>query len=192
MQPSRTARLPHALRRSLVGIAALAAATAIGLVACTDGPPAPSGPGNVVVDDSMQDAVATVTEDAYISPPQGVADAGDGSATGTYDMMPEAGGSTGYADVQSPMAACSSCKCDKRVGYCLENGTSLTSTAAPIQGFCGLSKTAAPAIGCNALPAACAAAPTCECILDSVQPPLGCYPECSSAAGFFDVFCAHP
>ena len=162
----------------------------VAIIACNDGPPPPSGPGNVIIDDSMQDAVATLTQDAtaaVVYAPQGIGAAGDGA----YGLA-SSYASTGYADVQSPGSACSSCSCDKRVGYCLENGTSLTSTAAPIKGFCGLAKTTAPAVGCNALPAACAANPTCACILDAVQPPLPCYPECTTGGGFFDVFCPTP
>jgi hypothetical protein len=186
-QPGRGARR----RRVFVVVVSVALASGVGVIAaCNDAPPAPSGPGNVLVDDSMQDAVAQLTQESgapdVMYAPQGIGDAGDGG----YGLDGTA--STGYADVQSPQTACSSCKCDRRVGYCLENGTTVTFGAPPIDGFCALAKTPTPAVGCNALPAACAANPTCACILDAVQPPLGCYPECTTGGGFFDVFCPKP
>jgi hypothetical protein len=161
------------------------------LVACNDGPPPPSGPGNVLIDDTMEDAVAKtyLKADGSVYAPQGTPDAGDGGYEASLDA---AYGSTGYQDVSSPMTACSSCKCDMRVGYCLENGSSTAFTSTVVAGYCSLADTTTPAVGCNPLPAACKANPTCACVLDAVQPPLPCYPECTSDNGYIDVFCHTP
>jgi hypothetical protein len=187
--PSRAAPPPRRLalaRGALLALGLSLPATWL-FVACTDTPP-PAAPGNVVFDDSMQDAELQNNEDASIQyGPQGLGEAGTDGAYGLDSTY----GSSGYEDVQSPQSACSSCKCDMRVGYCLENGPGLTaSTAAPVSGFCGLASTLS--IGCNALPAACASSPTCACVLDAVQPPLGCYPECTTSSGYIDVFCQNP
>ncbi len=185
-EPSRPSS--HAAR-----IALAAFLSAVGLAApfaCQDTPGAPSGPGDNLVNDTMEDAVAHYTQDSGASDvyrPQGVADGGgyDGALDANY-------AATGYADVQSPMTACSSCNCSSKVGYCLENGSSVTFSGKVIDGYCSLSDTTTPAVGCNPLPAACAKKPTCECILNAVQPPLSCYPECTESGGYFDVFCHIP
>jgi hypothetical protein len=162
---------------------------AVGLYACNDGTTAPAGPGDNLTDNSHQDAVAVVTQDATVPPPVGAV---DGGADGYVD-----GGSTstGYQDVTSPQAACSSCTCDNRIAFCLENGTANKVTGAAASGeggACAYAPSNQLQVGCNILPPACAAAPTCQCILDNVQPPLGCYPECSTSLGYIDVFCPHP
>jgi hypothetical protein len=187
MQPNRNhrAKTPVALRAGLVALVAAGVATAP--FACNDSAGPTQTPPDLLIDNTMQDAVAMYTQDVVA--PQG---AGDGGYDGTY---PEGSvdapyAATGYADVQSPMTACSSCMCSEKAGYCLENGTSATFTSKVIGGYCSLSPTLA--VGCNVLPAACAAKPTCACILDNVQPPLQCYPECTESGGYFDVFCNIP
>ncbi len=178
------ARRTRTLLLSVVG-SCVASAAVVGL-ACNDSPPPPSGPGNIIIDNSMQDAVAQMSQDGSIQyGAQGIGDAGDGAAY--FDSA----ASTSYIDSGSPNTACSACKCDQRVGYCLENGSSVTSNAPPQGAFCGLSRTTSPAVGCNPLPE-CDGGATCECILAHVQPPLPCYPECTSSGGFFDVFCSSP
>jgi hypothetical protein len=168
-----------------------AASVTVTMSACNDGPGAPVAPGNTIVNDTMEDAVAHPSQDATVGDvyaPQGTSDAAypDGSLDGS------ANGSTGYEDVQSPMNACAACACGKTVGYCLENGTTNRVTGLPEAGKCALADAAAPAVGCNPLPADCLAHPTCACILNGVQPPLGCYPECTNSGAYFDVFCNNP
>jgi len=193
--------LPHHRPRAtrpllLVAVAAsLALAATAAPLACNDAPGAPSAPGDIVVNATNEDAVAhhavdagTSGTDARAYAPQGIGEAGfDGPS---LDVA--ATGRTGYADVQSPQAACSSCTCSDKVGFCLENGVTATVQGAGSGGQCPMAAAGAISIGCNPLPASCAANPTCACILDAVQPPATCYPECTTGNGYFDVFCAHP
>ncbi len=175
-------RRPARFAASLLSALPLAVlALAVAMHACNDTSP-PSNPGNTLVDNSHQDAIAQVTQDVA-------------APATTYDGGLDAlGASTAYADVVSPQVACSTCTCDPRIAFCLENGTSLKVTAPPVDAACGYAPTNQLQVGCNILPPACAANPTCQCILDSVQPPLPCYPECTDpkALGYFDVFCSHP
>ena len=46
--------------------------------------------------------------------------------------------------------------------------------------------------GCNDLPAECAAAPTCECILTALQPKYSCYLVCQVPGPQFLVYCPNP
>jgi hypothetical protein len=167
-------------------------AVVFGVAACNDAPGPPSGPGNVLVNDTNE-------PDAVVPQPPPPADAGmdayaDTGPYGTGGGYQEGGlASMGYLDVQSPQAACSSCKCSNKYAFCLENGASSSVTAAPnAGGFCAYAPASTLEVGCNPFPAACAANPTCECLLDALQPPLPCYPECTTALGYFDVFCIHP
>jgi hypothetical protein len=171
----------------------------VGQAACNDNPGPPSGPGNVIVDDTMQDAVAMYTQDGgvveggyYAS--QGVGDAGnDGPISfdgGSYATM-------GYIDSASPQTACASCTCDERVAFCLENGPTTTVSGSPgANNDCPLARQTVLSVGCNVLPAACPStmSPTalCECVLNNIQPPLPCYPQCATTAGYIDVYCTTP
>ena len=187
--PTCPARPAPGLSRPVL---ALVVACLPALSACNDGPGAAAAPGNVIVNDSHQDAVAYLTQDVAVIPPMGAMDGGypDGGA-----YLDAVAGSTGYADVQSPQSACSSCTCSNHRGFCLENGVTTTAMGAgppPPPGVCPLATFGTLAIGCNPLPIKCAGNVTCECLLDTIQPPLGCYPECTIALGYIDVFCANP
>ena len=190
---ARQAERSRARRPTVLGLTALAVLGVGGLTACNDAPPAPSGPGNTYIDDSMQDAVATYTQDATVSDAYAApVGAGDGSYGGSSDTG-LIGASTGYEDASSPRAACSSCSCDERIGFCLENGTSKMVLGSPTDaGLCPFAAVNDLAVGCNTLPADCMANPTCECVLNVVQPPVQCYPECTTAAGYIDVYCQSP
>jgi hypothetical protein len=185
---SRALRIGLVLSLSLPPLVVLCVAAA-----CNDTPGPATGPGDHLIDDSQQDAVVQLTQDTGIVDvnvaPQGIA--GDGGY-GDGGYLEAGYSSTGYMDVQSPQMACASCTCGENRGFCLENGVTPTVTgAATDAGLCALATPTTLAIGCNPLPDSCPK-PTCECILNAIQPPLGCYPECTSAAGYFDVFCAHP
>jgi hypothetical protein len=167
---------------------------AVGQLGCNDNPGPPAGPGNVIVDDTMQDAYVIPTQDSGAADvayaPQGIGDGGyDGPVSfdgGGYATM-------GYIDSSSPMAACSSCTCDQRVAFCLENGESTTVSGSPgANNDCPLAKQTVLSVGCNVLPTACATTPTCECVLNNIQPPLPCYPQCNTTAGYIDVYCQTP
>jgi hypothetical protein len=163
-----------------------AAAALVLVAACNDAPGPPSGPGDNVVDDTNQDAVAEHTQDTGVVPPQGTVD-------GAYpdSSYLSAGGSTGYIDASSPRTACASCSCGMNRGFCLEDGVTatVTGTEPGDAGLCTLASATSLAVGCNPLPDSCPK-PTCQCLLNAI--PLGCYPECTSNGGYFDVFCPNP
>jgi hypothetical protein len=48
-----------------------------------------------------------------------------------------------------------------------------------------------PTLGCNALPAACTAAPTCACVIADIDPCNGAL-SCSQDASGITVVCAKP
>jgi hypothetical protein len=159
-------------------------------VACNDSPGPPSGPGDNVINDTMQDAVAQLTQDVGAPPPQGAADAAYGGDGGGYVDAGPMMGSTGYIDAGSPQAACSACTCGENRGFCLENGVTPTvSGAATDAGLCALAAPTALAIGCNPLPDSCPM-PSCACLLMAL--PLGCYANCTTGSGYFDVYCPNP
>jgi len=172
----------------------VAAALAV-VPGCNDGPGPTVAPGNNVINDTHEpDATAPATTyDAGI-------DTGSGDAT-VYDAT----GDAGYSDVvigmieydaPTPSGACASCTCSESTGYCLENGASGTASAGS-GGACGVASAGALAVGCNALPAACAATPTCACVLSSMSPSLACVPDCvmqspEGGTPYIDVYCPAP
>jgi hypothetical protein len=181
--------------RAFVAALVLGAMFTLGAVAaCNDTPGAPTGPGNVLINDTNEDAVAHLSQDATVNDvyaPQGA-----GDAAPAYDGTFDGAAGMGYADVQSPQAACASCKCDQRVGYCLENGSTTTLTDPPPTdgGECTMGA-GTPAIGCNVLPAACASMSgqlACACVLDNIKVPNGCYAQCTTSLGYIDVYCPSP
>jgi hypothetical protein len=187
----------HSRRRRLAAMGAwgCAIASAVRLfAACNDTPGPSTGPGDIVVNDTNQDAVRQLTQDTGaqdVIAPMGVGSDGGYPDTGGYASdAPMA--STGYLDAGSPQTACASCTCGEHRGFCLENGVSATVSApATSAGLCGLASATTLAVGCNPIPDSCPT-PTCECILNAIMPPLGCYPQCTSSAGYFDVYCTTP
>jgi len=184
-------RRGRALRVGFVVTVSLAPLFAVsGVGACNDTPGPATGPGDNLINDTNQDAVAVLTQDTGVTDvivPMGIV--GDGGyGMGTYL---EGSASTGYSDVQSPQTACSSCTCGEKRGFCLENGVTPTVTAAPEAGVCALASPTSLAVGCNPLPDSCPV-PSCACIINAIQPPLGCYPQCTDSEGFFDVYCNNP
>jgi hypothetical protein len=175
---------------------ALSAVLAV-VAACDDNPGPPSGPGNTLINDTNQDALAhpmqyydSAVGDVYL--PQGAI---DGAFYGQDSGADVSYASSGYEDASSPMTACSTCTCAENHGFCLENGTSVTVTAAPPPdsgNSCAMAKGGTLSVGCNPLPEKCATDLTCECLLSVVQPPLSCYPQCSSSSGYFDIYCMNP
>jgi hypothetical protein len=139
---------------------ALAVACLAGLAACSDSAK-PLGHGdNLIVDND-----ATTGEQAPMT------DASGDSPIGAY------------VDVNALPQACSTCTCDTTTQFCFGGGGS----AAPFSGTCD--QTAGPlAVGCNALPGACANEPSCPCILQALAGQLPCtYPVCSDTN--FSVSC---
>jgi hypothetical protein len=194
MHSLSTSESPRRSRPLLRARACISLALSLGVAlfvltgaACNDTPGPPSGPGDNLINDTMQDAVAQLTQDTGTVPPQGASDAAYGGDGGGYL---DAGGSMGYADVNSPQSACTSCTCGMNRGFCLENGVTPTvSGAATDAGLCALASPSTLATGCNPIPDSCPQ-PTCQCLLDAL--PLGCYADCTVSLGYFDVYCPHP
>ena len=165
---------------------------ALVMAACNDAPGAASGPGNLVINQTNEPEAgeAGAAGDAGVDATAS-ADGGPDGGMLIYDGATDSLASFGYGDVQSPMAACAACTCGKTTGFCMENVATATVSGTGTAGQCPLAS-GGLAIGCNPLPASCQAAPTCSCILAALQPPLPCYPECTTGNGYFDVFCSHP
>jgi hypothetical protein len=160
-------------------VAALGAA-----IACSDAAK-PLGSGDTLTND-------TAGEDAYSPPiPQPPSDGGEGGAT-----------DSGYAPA---LGTCSSCSCDPTKNYCFSGGTPLMATrvfplsgpgfgeptpdAGPPPPPCTLLPAGSVANGCTPLPAACAAAPSCTCLLGALQPLYSCYLVCTPTPGYLEVYC---
>jgi hypothetical protein len=86
-----------------------------------------------------------------------------------------------HADAWSGSAfACGSAACDPSAQYCFQS-------AAGVTGATG----AAPVVGCNALPTACAASPSCTCVTANVDL-SGCASHtCADGSGLV-VTCDNP
>ena len=60
-------------------------------------------------------------------------------------------------------------------------------------GTCGMGDGTTLVVGCNPIPATCAANPTCACILDNLPAiALGCYAVCAGTNPKFEVYCPTP
>jgi hypothetical protein len=88
-----------------------------------------------------------------------------------------------YIDANALPSACTTCACDTTSTFCFGGGVD----AGTFSGTCNAAG-AAIAIGCNALPSACANEPSCPCILSALQGMLPCtYATCSDTN--FSVTC---
>jgi hypothetical protein len=110
---------------------------------------------------------------------------------GTYDgSVPREGDDGGYADGEfapsdasytkpdgyAALAICQQCACPAG-SYCFGGGTGKETFA----GSCAVNTTATLQVGCNTLPTACQATPSCECIMDAIKAQVPCYMVCSEA-----------
>jgi hypothetical protein len=149
---------------------------------CTDASRT-DAPGNVVVDDTRDQPRPPANPD----PPSS-----DAAVTDAGPAYP-ADAPDGYA----PLAACGECACAAPGNYCFGGGSSRTARAssAPADDAalpaCTLADPAGTQAGCYAVPAACTATPTCECLLDALQPRLACYLVCA-AGDPLHVYCPSP
>ena len=91
-------------------------------------------------------------------------------------------------DSSAARAICETCACSTNT-FCVGAITNST-----FGGMCALDGSAL-GIGCNDIPPACAATPTCPCILGTLGK-IGCYPVCSptssDAGDSFFVYCPSP
>jgi hypothetical protein len=152
--------------------------------ACSDSA-APLGSGDKLVND-------TAGMDANSQPPP-PPPPGDGAADGADGY--------GYAPA---LNTCGSCSCDPTKNYCMSGGTRVKGrTSYPYGGFgepdgaptgpppapCKVLDAGAQGNGCIPLPAACATTPTCDCLVNTLQPMYACYLVCSPTPGFLEVYC---
>jgi hypothetical protein len=87
------------------------------------------------------------------------------------------------------LATCAACSCDTSKGFCFAGGIHFSGApeAGPACSMVGGPD--ATVDGCNALPAACAATPTCGCVLEAIQPQFKCYLVCTPDNGYLLVYC---
>jgi hypothetical protein len=158
-------------RRPSSALVLVGALVAMG-AACSEST-APAGKGNDVV----------VDVDGSGGPPE---QPGDDAP----DDSPFARVDSGYQpppDGYSPFAFCSSCSCPAGT-YCFGGGTSFESFNGDCHEDAGAD--AGLAIGCQPFPPACAAQPTCECLIQALAPSMPCYPVCSITT--LIVYCPNP
>jgi hypothetical protein len=148
--------------------ACLAVATCAALAwACSDSS-APKNPKDTLI----------VDVDATTTPPQPMPDLD--ATDSPYGTVEDGNGAYGY----SPVGVCNKCACEAGT-YCFGGGTGYTTFSGTCTGASGL------AVGCQPLPAACASAPTCDCIFDSLKSELSCYPQCEQGKAL-TVYCMTP
>jgi hypothetical protein len=138
--------------------------------------------------DKVQPAGSTLVKDVPPAPPEPPADDGgqpllDGPIYGDAPV---------YTPFDADLGACSSCACAQGTSFCFGGGSTKAPTgdggdAGPKP--CTTASTAIPEVGCNTLPAACAAKPTCACIIDTLQPSFRCYLNCQDDGKQFLVYC---
>jgi hypothetical protein len=175
--------------------ASIVAASLGAAFACSDAAQ-PLGSGNKFINDTMG-------MDAYSQPPPPPPSDASGDA--------ETDGGDGY---KPALNTCASCSCDPSKNYCMSGGTQKTKRVSfPFGGFGepdGASSGPPPAPckvvdagaaksggawsppagnGCIPLPPACVKTPTCECLVDALQPFFTCYLVCSPTPGFLEVYC---
>lgn len=112
--------------------------------------------------------------------------------------------SDAYAAGDVNLRACNGCICSPSTSFCFAGG----STRDPVitEGrdggdagdaeagppMCPIVDAGVAAIGCNALPAACAKDRSCACILAALEPRFRCYLVCEETGGGPLVYCPHP
>jgi hypothetical protein len=106
-----------------------------------------------------------------------------------------------YPDGEStyaPMLAqCAACECSAKKGFCFAGGVHFSNPppseagASDAEAACSMvgGGSAGVVNGCNALPSACTANPTCACVLDAIQTQFACYLVCSPDDGYLLVYC---
>jgi hypothetical protein len=161
--------------------------------ACSDSAQ-PLGSGNKFINDTMG-------QDVY-TPPQPAPPPADANSDAD-------GNDSGYAPV---LSECASCSCDPAKNYCMSGGVRTADKKASRVSYpygagggfgepdgakgpppppCPILDAGATGNGCIPLPAACAATPTCECLVVALQPLYSCYLNCSPTPGFLEVYCPH-
>lgn len=113
-----------------------------------------------------------------------------------------------------PLTACSDCACTPDTHFCFGGGASRSLSpqiadagaassdagdggdgglaACPLPGSAGGGEAGTIQVGCNNLPAECAATPTCACVLNAIQPHFQCYLVCHDPGASLLVYCPSP
>jgi hypothetical protein len=143
--------------------------------ACAD-PAPPTGTGNKVLVD--------VDADNSPPPPPPPDDAGYDSPFADPD-----GFGYGTPDGYAPNDVCKKCNCDPTISFCFGGGTGLTTFG----GSCAINVSGTLSVGCNALPSACKASPSCTCLIDQVAKTEHCYLVCGESGDVgYAVYCPVP
>ncbi len=147
--------------------------------------------------DNIQPASSKLLTDVPPLPPPPPA---DDAQPPVYDAgIPDGAGDALYTRADANLGACNTCVCAKDTSFCFGGAT----LRAPVGGagtdagdagdagpaICPTASSASPAVGCNTLPAACAAKPTCACIIDALQPLYRCYLNCADNGSEWLVYC---
>ena len=162
-------------------------------IACSD-TAKPLGKGDKFINDTTgQDAASQPPP-----PPPPPTDAPYDTGSDGYMYMPQLG-------------TCASCSCDPAKNYCFSGGTikaahRIFAGMGPIFGEneggeggggpppppCKILDAGTLTDGCIPLPPACAATPTCPCLVKALQPYYSCYLNCSPTPGYLEVYCPGP
>ncbi len=118
----------------------------------------------------------------------------DGSAAATPGPdLPSDAGTDAPGDAaqttDANLMACEGCICSADTNFCF-GGARGRDPKTPPQ--CDVGDGSTPKAGCNRIPPACAAKPTCACIINDLQPGYGCYLVCRDTAAGFLVYCPTP
>ena len=184
---------PRPVRVALVlttaAISALLASSTLG--GCSESS-VPGGQGNDVIDDTRPEPRPPANPD----PPM------DAETTDASDAAL-------YAD-GPPQVTCGGCACTPDTHFCFSGGTvrglDTTPPKSPADDSADASDggdSGPPACplppdastiqaGCNDIPSACAASPTCDCLLTALQPMYACYLVCRVPGPQFLVYCPNP
>jgi hypothetical protein len=160
-------------RLALTLVGALAALALAG--ACSEASAPTISPGDDLVDDTNNED----TGPPMPAPPP------DTDAEMDAGLYPD--GSSSYMPM---LGQCAACACTASKGFCFAGGIHFS--GAPDAGEPACSMVGGPDAtvnGCNALPAACAATPTCGCVLEAIQPQFKCYLVCTPDDGYLLVYC---
>jgi hypothetical protein len=93
-------------------------------------------------------------------------------------------------DGYAPFGWCTQCGCPSGT-YCFGGGSGRSAFSGDCHPEAGdLTSAAELTIGCYPFPSACANEPSCECLMNAIQPYMPCIPICSLTTNI--VYCPNP
>jgi len=151
-------------------------------VACTNGV-APAGTSDKIVDDTM---------DGTTAPTSSATTSGDDASDDlpVYDVALFDAGDPYSSYDGGPAAFCQSCACPTATQFCFGGGAGNETL-----GTCTNATAEAGSLltGCDPYPTACAATPTCDCLISTlVGGDYPCYPVCANYNGSLVLYCPNP